>query len=223
MPCQQSRTKPQMPTPAASPGPKQPRRRNNANCVQATHKNQTSLEAETAWVHVCLGQPRAPNDLSLDADTCNLECWAETAPTPKQRKLRPGDKKPNQPQSRNGLGSCLTPETTLAEAASTPTQPRNSLVSRILLACRRTTFLLNGGAQRAPPTRWPTCRPGMRTGGGARSGAMHACARGGALRAASACGGSYGASALPGGSGCAMGRRSSSRKRRGHSSFSPKC
>ena len=55
MTCQQSRTKPQMPTPAASPGPKQPRRRNSANCVQAAHKNQTSLEAETAWVHVCLG------------------------------------------------------------------------------------------------------------------------------------------------------------------------
>ena len=112
MTCQQPRTKPQMPTPAASPGPKQPRRRNSANCVQAAHKNQSNLEAETAWVHVCLGQPRAPNDLGLDADTCNLECWAETAPTPKQRKLRPGDKKPNQPQSRNGLGSCLTPEAT---------------------------------------------------------------------------------------------------------------
>ena len=50
MTCQQPRTKPQMPTPAASPGPKQPRRRNSANCAQAT-KNRTSLKAETAWVH----------------------------------------------------------------------------------------------------------------------------------------------------------------------------
>ena len=93
MTCQQPRTKPQMPTPAASPGPKQPRRRNSANCVQAAHKNQTNLEAETAWVHVCFGRPRVPNDLGLDADTCSLECWAESAPTPQQRKLRPGDKK----------------------------------------------------------------------------------------------------------------------------------
>ena len=38
---------------------------------------------------------RVPSDLgrnSLDADTCSLECWAETATTPKQRKLRPCDK-----------------------------------------------------------------------------------------------------------------------------------
>ena len=34
---------------------------------------------------LCLNQPRAPSDSSLDADTCSLECWAETAPTPKQR------------------------------------------------------------------------------------------------------------------------------------------
>ena len=61
----------------------------------STQKNQTNLEAETAWVHVCFGRPRVPNDLGLDADTCSLECWAESAPTPKQRKLRPGDKKPH--------------------------------------------------------------------------------------------------------------------------------
>ena len=94
---------------AASPGPKQPRRRNSANCVQAAHKNQTSLEAETAWVHVCFGRPRVPNDLGLDADTCSLECWAETATTPKQRKLRPCDKK-NEPASkpkRLGFPVCL--------------------------------------------------------------------------------------------------------------------
>ena len=57
--------------------------------------------------------PAESNDVSTtpnqtaDADTCSL-AWAETATTPKQRKLRPGStQKPNQPRSRNGLGSCL--------------------------------------------------------------------------------------------------------------------
>ena len=55
---------------------------------------------------------RVPSDLgrnSLDADTCSLECWAETATTPKQRKLRPCDKK-NEPASkpkRLGFPVCL--------------------------------------------------------------------------------------------------------------------
>ena len=113
MTCQQPRTKPQMPTPAASPAPKKPRRQNSANCAQAKKTNQPrnrnglgSLFALGMSLSLlCLKQPRTPNDLNLDADTCSLECWAETAPAPKQRKLRPGDKKPNQPRSRNGLGS----------------------------------------------------------------------------------------------------------------------
>ena len=53
-------------------GPKQPRRRNRANCAQATKKSRTSLEAETALSLFGLKQPRIPSDLgrnSLDADT----------------------------------------------------------------------------------------------------------------------------------------------------------
>ena len=52
---------------------------------------------------------RVPSDLGrnrLDADTCSLECWAETATTPKQRKLRPCDKK-NEPASKPMPWACL--------------------------------------------------------------------------------------------------------------------
>ena len=123
MTCQQPRTKPQMPTPAASPGPKQPRRRNSAHCVQASHKHQTSLEAETAWVHVCLGhvfvsvvpeaalrpkrlkprrrhlQPRMLGRNNPDAETAQI--------APRRQHIEPASKPKRlgfMPHTRSGLG-----------------------------------------------------------------------------------------------------------------------
>ena len=40
---------------------------------------------------------------ATDAHTCSLERWAETATTPKQRKLRPGSKKKTKEQTSIGL------------------------------------------------------------------------------------------------------------------------
>ena len=77
--------------------------------------------------------PKESNDVSTipkhaaDADNCSLECqatWAETAATPKQRKLRPGNKKrPNQPRSRNGFVS-VWPEAASHPKRLRPKQPR---------------------------------------------------------------------------------------------------
>ena len=121
MPCQQSRTKPQMPTPAASPGPKQPRRRNSANWQH--EKNKLASKPKRLGFIVCLGhvfvfvgpevasrpkrlrprrrhlQPRMLGRNSPGAETAQI--------VPRRQKKEPASKPKRlgfMPHTRSGLG-----------------------------------------------------------------------------------------------------------------------
>ena len=117
MTCQQPRTKPQMPTLAASPGPKQPRRRNSANCAQAAQKNKPASKPKRLGFIVCLGHVFVSVGLEVASRPKRLRprrrhlqprMLGRNSPDAETAQIVPRRQKTNQPRIRNGLGSCLT-------------------------------------------------------------------------------------------------------------------
>ena len=109
MRCQQPRNKPQMPTPAASnDGPKQPQRRNTANCAQATTNEPASKPKRIGFI-VCLGHV--------------FVCVAPEATS------HPNRLRPKQPRRRHN------PETASSCMANPPLTPLRSPALRRTRCC----------------------------------------------------------------------------------------